>query len=535
MSYTALYRKWRPALFSEVRGQDPIVITLKNQVRTGRIGHAYLFCGSRGTGKTSLAKIFAKAINCEDPQDGEPCGKCAMCRAIEKGSSMNVFELDAASNNGVDRMREIIEEMQYPATEGRFRVYIIDEAHMLSAQAFNAFLKTLEEPPADVVFILATTEPHKILPTILSRCQKYDFKRISPEVIADRLREVCGHEGVSAEDAALAHIARKAEGGLRDAISLLDQAIAGARGKALAYDDVLQILGDVDDAALSGFLRDLAAGDIPALLSLIESIVSQGRDLDKFTQDFIWYLRNLLFLQSAEAGAPAVDVSRETLARLREEADVLSPASTMRLIRLYSALYNDMRQAAGKRVLFEVATIRAALPETEDDLGALTARVERLEQKLAGAAVTIPAPAAPVFSEIPEAAAPAASAADETPAPAPEKAPAPQEAPVSGIYAQIRGGWKQFVLETGGLHRAVLRHAAPQPDGEDGVLVAFEDTFQMDKAARIGSLEQLAGVLEQHFGRRIALRPALSGQTAQQTDTPGVPANPFVGITIETE
>ena len=240
MSYTALYRKFRPSEFSDVKGQDHIVTTLRNQIGADRIGHAYLFCGTRGTGKTTIAKIFARAVNCEHPEDGNPCGTCASCRAIASGASMNVIEIDAASNNGVDNIREIREEVAYSPTEGKYKVYIIDEVHMLSIGAFNALLKTLEEPPSYVIFILATTEAHKIPITILSRCQRYDFRRISTETIAGRLRELMEEEQVEVEDRALTYVAKAGDGSMRDALSLLDQCIAFYLGQKLTYDHVLK-------------------------------------------------------------------------------------------------------------------------------------------------------------------------------------------------------------------------------------------------------------------------------------------------------
>ena len=230
MSYTALYRKFRPAVFEEVKGQDHIVTTLRNQIRYDRIGHAYVFCGTRGTGKTSVAKIMAKAVNCENPVNGSPCGKCAMCREIASGTSTNVIEIDAASNNSVDNVREIVEEVTYRPSRGRYKVYIIDEVHMLSAGAFNALLKTLEEPPSYVIFILATTEVSKLPVTILSRCQRYDFHRLDTDTVAERMRELLDAEGVKAEDAAVRYIARLADGSMRDGLSLLDQCIAGSQG-----------------------------------------------------------------------------------------------------------------------------------------------------------------------------------------------------------------------------------------------------------------------------------------------------------------
>ena len=259
MSYTALYRKWRPRVFGDVKGQDHIVTTLQNQIRSERIGHAYLFCGTRGTGKTSVAKIFAKAVNCEHPEDGSPCGECPSCQQIQAGTSLNVVEIDAASNNGVENIREIRDQVQYPPTEGKYRVYIIDEVHMLSTGAFNALLKTLEEPPSYVIFILATTEVHKIPITVLSRCQRYDFRRITVDTIADRLKELTDAEGMAVEDRALRYVAKAGDGSMRDALSLLDQCAAFHYGETLTYENVLDVLGAVDNRVfreLFGALRN---------------------------------------------------------------------------------------------------------------------------------------------------------------------------------------------------------------------------------------------------------------------------------------
>lgn len=232
MSYMAMYRKFRPTVFSEVKGQDAIVTTLKNQIKSERIGHAYLFCGTRGTGKTTVAKILAKAVNCENPVDGEPCGECPVCKGIAAGTLLNVVEIDAASNSSVDNVRQIVDEVSYSPTEGKYKVYILDEVHMLTPAAFNALLKTLEEPPSYVIFILATTESHKIPITILSRCQRYDFKRISLETIADRMRELTQKEGAEVDEDALTFIAKEADGSMRDALSLLDQCLAFHFGKS---------------------------------------------------------------------------------------------------------------------------------------------------------------------------------------------------------------------------------------------------------------------------------------------------------------
>ena len=320
MSYVALYRKFRPDTFEDVKGQDAIVTTLKNQIKSERIGHAYLFCGTRGTGKTTIAKIMAKAVNCENPVDGSPCGECSMCQRIAAANSMNVIEIDAASNNGVDNIREIVEEVSYSPTEGKYKVYIIDEVHMLSTGAFNALLKTLEEPPSYVIFILATTESHKIPITILSRCQRYDFKRISIDTIAGRIRELTDKEQVDIEDAAIRYIAKAADGSMRDALSLLDQCIAFHYGETLTYDKALNVLGAVDNSVFATLLDCIIDKDIIGAVKLLEDIVIQGRELGQFVNDFTLYLRNLMLVKTADVQADALEISNEALEVLKEEA-----------------------------------------------------------------------------------------------------------------------------------------------------------------------------------------------------------------------
>ena len=323
MSYTALYRKFRPVEFEDVKGQEHIITTLKNQIEANRIGHAYLFCGTRGTGKTTVAKIFAKAVNCEHPVNGSPCGECAMCRSIAAGTSMNVIEIDAASNNGVDNIREIREEVAYRPTEGKYKVYIIDEVHMLSIGAFNALLKTLEEPPEYVIFILATTEVHKIPITILSRCQHYDFKRISIETITDRMRDLMQEEQVEVEEKALRYVAKAADGSMRDALSLLDQCIAFYLGQKLTYDNVLEVLGAVDTDVFSRLLRSVIRRDVPKVLDIVDDLVMQGRELTQLATDFTWYLRNLLLVKTSDNIEDVLDVSTENMQQLQEEAGMV--------------------------------------------------------------------------------------------------------------------------------------------------------------------------------------------------------------------
>lgn len=382
MSYTALYRKWRPDRFSDVKGQDHIVTTLKNQILADRIGHAYLFCGTRGTGKTTIAKIFAKTVNCEHPVDGSPCGECASCKSIAAGNSMNVIEIDAASNNGVDNIRQIRDEVVYSPSEGRYKVYIIDEVHMLSIGAFNALLKTLEEPPSYVIFILATTEAHKIPVTILSRCQRYDFKRIGVDTICARLRELMKEEKIEAEDKAVQYIAKAADGAMRDALSLLDQCVAFYYGQTLTYDKVLEVLGAVDTEVFSELLRLVMAGDIKEAIHLLEKIVMQGRDLSQFVVDFTWYLRNLLLLCTSEDAEEVIDMSTENLARLKEEAEIIDQVTLMRYIRIFSELSADMKYATMKRIYVEMAIIKLCKPSMETDLASMLERIRALEEKM---------------------------------------------------------------------------------------------------------------------------------------------------------
>jgi len=382
VSYTALYRKFRPTEFDEVKGQDHIVTTLKNQIKTGRIGHAYLFTGTRGTGKTTVAKIMAKAVNCENPTDGSPCNKCAICSNINENTSINVRELDAASNNGVDSIRQIIEEVEYPPTEGKYKVYIIDEVHMLSTGAFNALLKTLEEPPSYVIFILATTEVAKIPITILSRCQRYDFKRITIDTIAKRLRELCDKEDITAEDKAINYIAKVADGSMRDALSLLDQCIAFYLGEDLTFDNVLSCLGAVDTEIFSRLLRYIIDRNVAGTIEIVDEVVQSGKEIGQFVTDFTWYLRNIILIRSSADMADVIDVSSENLKLLQEEANLVTDEDVMRYIRILSELNNQIRFASSKRVLVEIAMIKLCKPAIEPDVSNVLERLEHLEDEV---------------------------------------------------------------------------------------------------------------------------------------------------------
>ncbi len=380
--YQALYRKFRPQKFADVCGQEAIVTTLQNQIASERIGHAYLFCGTRGTGKTTLAKLFGRAVNCENPSGTEPCGECKSCRAILAGASMNLIEIDAASNNGVENVRTIRDEVAYSPTEGRYKVYIIDEVHMLSTGAFNALLKTLEEPPSYVIFILATTEVNKLPVTILSRCQRYDFHRIAADVIVERMKALLAEEQVTAGEEALAFIAKCADGSMRDALSLLDECISFYFGEELTYDKVLKVLGAVDTSVYSALFRCVVKGDCTGALKILDECIMQGRDLNRILTDFIWYLRNLLLVGVSPEDTSMVDVSSEALALLKEEAALTEPEILTRFIRILSDLLQKIRYAADRRVLTEIALIKLCRPQMETDLVSVTQRVRHLEQEL---------------------------------------------------------------------------------------------------------------------------------------------------------
>lgn len=380
MSYMALYRKWRPDEFQEVKGQEHIVTTLRNQIKHDRIGHAYLFCGTRGTGKTTIAKLMAKAVNCENPVDGSPCNKCVSCKAIAAGNSMNVIEIDAASNNGVDNIRQINGAVQYSPTQGRYLVYIIDEVHMLSKGAFNALLKTLEEPPEYVIFILATTEAHMIPATILSRCQRYDFRRISIETITDRLAELLERENVRATREALAYVAKAADGSMRDALSILDQCIAFHLGEELTYDCVLETIGAVDIEIYIKLMSAIVSGDTLTAVNIIDDAVWQGKDLTQIVNEFTSFVRNVLVLKMNPA--MTVDVTSENIPRLLELGSNLSQEYLINYINILQEAASKINRATTKRIVLEVAVIKMCKPQMQQGYAAMEKRIEELEKRL---------------------------------------------------------------------------------------------------------------------------------------------------------
>ena len=513
MAYTALYRKWRPAAFEDVRGQEHIVTTLKNQIKTGRIGHAYLFCGTRGTGKTTVAKILAKAVNCMNPSDGSPCGECASCRAIAAGASMNVIEIDAASNNGVDNIRQIREEVEYSPAGGGYRVYIIDEVHMLTTGAFNALLKTLEEPPSYVIFILATTEANKIPITVLSRCQRYDFRRIDAGTITARLREMADAEGISAEDKALRYVAKKGDGSLRDAISLFDQCAAFYYGEELTFERVLDVLGAVENEVYSAFLRLLHQKAVGECLRRVEELLLRGKDLSQFVADFVWYLRGVLLAQTGDVPEELLDMGEEDRKRLMEDAVLLREETVMRYIRVLSETMNQMRYSTARRVLLEITLIRLTRPAMETNLDSVLQRLGELEEKTAQ--LTPEKLAGLLASGLP-AGSRSASGAPEgegtgIATPAAGQEPETVVLPPAQIE-QLRlllKDWKEIIAAVGLTAKTTLSGVCLEPLDEGRLLLVFHDAASFDMGSRDSVLRSLESYIASAYQIQVRLETRL--------------------------
>jgi DNA polymerase-3 subunit gamma/tau len=381
MGYTALYRKWRPMVFGDVYGQSHITMTLKNQIKNDNIAHAYLFCGTRGTGKTSTAKIFARAINCSSPRDLDPCNECDVCRGILNESIMDVIEIDAASNNGVDNIRELRENVKYPPSKAKYKVYIIDEVHMLSQGAFNALLKTLEEPPSYVIFVLATTEPQKIPSTILSRCQRFDFKRVAFEEIFKRAKYICTEMDIEIEDEALNLIVRNSDGAVRDALSILDQCISFSEGK-LTYEKAIETLGIVTDEFLFKLADSIYEEDSKKAMQLIDELVNSGKDISQFIKDFINHFRNLMMTKMTESIEEVIDMSKENIQRLQIQGEKFQLNTIIRVINVLSQTEAEIKWSSQPRVLLELAVVKLIQPSLDHSMEGLVDRISKLENKL---------------------------------------------------------------------------------------------------------------------------------------------------------
>lgn len=382
MAYLAFYRTFRPTTFDSVVRQEHIVKILTNQIQTGKIGHAYLFCGPRGTGKTTLAKIFAKAINCENPVNGSPCGACATCRALASGAALDISEIDAASNNGVDEMRDIREKVQYPPVNGKYKVYIIDEVHMLTQSAFNAVLKTLEEPPAHAVFILATTEPQKIPATILSRCMRFDFKLIPQSDLEGLVKSVYDRTGKSYDDEAVAAIARAGNGSARDSLSIADMCASYSRGK-LTYDDVNKVLGKADFFAVADIVSAVISQNGGETLTATENVLATGKGVGVLLRDLLTFLNNLAVVKMCRNAEDILNLPKDKFDKLKQTAESADGHTLLRATEILAKTEGDLRYAVDGRISLETALIRAAMPSADYDTEALLARIEKLERQVA--------------------------------------------------------------------------------------------------------------------------------------------------------
>jgi len=477
MAYVSLYRKWRPQTFPDLVGQDHVVGTLVNALRTGQVHHALLFTGTRGTGKTSTARILAKALNCERGPTPEPCNRCEQCVAITDGTSLDVIEIDAASHGSVDDARDLREKASYAPASARYKVYIVDEAHMVTTQGFNAMLKVLEEPPEHVRFVFATTEPHKVIEAIRSRCQQHDFRRIRTAVLVEDYARICKAEGVDIDQPALELVARAADGSHRDGMSRLDQVLTYA-GKRVRLDDVAQVLGMLPIELRFDLAEALAAHRVADVFACIERVSEAGHDLHQFAREALEHVRDLYVLRVAPESSGLVDVTAETRERLAAQAERFGPGELGRLVRILGDLYLDLRTATDQRLVLEIGLARAALPEASLDADALLARIERLERRLAigtGEPAQAAPPAGPAvaraaagLSSTTSAAGPASTRVPAPAGPASTRTSAPA-GPVPAAPAPFRSAAAPAAPAASGAGAAVEAAAtAPPVDGRAG-------------------------------------------------------------------
>jgi DNA polymerase-3 subunit gamma/tau len=514
MAYLSLYRKYRPQTFAEILGQEHVAQTLANALVEERVAHAYLFTGPRGTGKTSTARILAKALNCDQGPTPSPCGVCGSCVAIAEGSSLDVIEMDAASHSKVDETREILAGVPLATAGGRRKVYVIDEVHMLTTQSFNALLKTLEEPPPHVVFVLATTEAHKVLPTIVSRTQRFDFRRIPTEVLEAHLAEVAAKEGIDIEPGALGVIARHADGSARDALGALDQ--LANLGGTITAEDAERLLGGRFEDALSGLFDAIAHGDVGRVFTTVGGLMVQGADPRRLCEGALEHARALLLLKAAPAAGELLDAATEDRARLAGQAERFSAPALLRTLELLARSLTEMRSSPNHRLWLEVALVRAAAPDTDPAATGLLGRIERLERRIgidgAAAAGPEPAPSRPEPARTPVS--PAAEPAPVPAHPAAEAAPAAAEAAAVGL-AQIRDAWGatlRTVAQASKRVAALLNPSRPLSYEGDVLVIEVQSPFHQGSMAQDPQRALLADALYATLGIRPQLSFAAAGR-----------------------
>ena len=515
--YQALYRKWRPQTFTDVCGQELITTALKNEIKNNRLSHAYLFTGCRGTGKTTCAKILAKAVNCEHPVDGDPCNACATCRGIDDGSVLDVTEIDAASNNGVDSIRDLRDEVAFTPVVGKYRVYIIDEVHMLSAGAFNALLKTLEEPPSHVIFILATTEVHKLPATILSRCQRFDFNRISPEAIASRVTYVAAQEGFTITPDAAMLLARLADGALRDALSLLDQCASGNTHIDAAV--VAAATGMASREALYALTDCAARRDAAGALAAVDTLYRSSKDMERLCAEWIGYVRNLMVLKSVPDGGDLIIAAPEEMAQMQALARAMELPAVLHMMEVLQTALERLRGGVSRRVEMEMAVLKLCDPSLDNTQSALLSRISDLEKAVRSGVSVVPVQAektvvgdVPSVVAKPETDIPSALPESDVVSPAPEQ-PIPAPVPDEEIPFAKWGEVLETLLTSCPPLYGVLAQSQAVLKGEM-LLICTDNALFKELLAQDNNKTMLADAIRQVAGKtyRLGLRRTVTVQ-----------------------
>lgn len=524
-TYQALYRKWRPMTFDDVVGQKHVSDTLKNSVASGRITHAYLFCGTRGTGKTSTAKIFSRAVNCENPVNGEPCNECPTCRGILDGSIMDVYEMDAASNRGVDNIREIRDEVMYIPAGCTYKVYIIDEVHMLTTEAFNAILKTLEEPPAHALFILATTEPHKIPATVLSRCQRFDFRRIGVDDIANRLNKICESEGINATPDAVELVAELGDGSMRDALSILDQCAAFGLEK-LSTTNVAEIVGVADPKFLFDTAKAVAEGDIKSALTYATECIGKGKEVQNFLEEMTDHLRSLLICKATDNPMDILERTAESAAKYQAQAELFSVEQLMYCIRVLGEAIAQAKWMSTPQIAAEVCLVKLCNPAYSTEPDAILTRIEKLERRMAeGSFVQVTEEIKEIKKDVPK----AEESEDAPPWNVPVEEPkaevqenVEEEKPeIVETVSKVDGEWEywadalQEIKKESKALFAFLYNAKAYQKGSE-IRIELSNKVAHDRIAKPEGLQYLSKLFSRVAGSQLSVSACMEGQMASE-------------------